>query len=109
MQMTKLMVFPGYCQAMFPFVKAYWLVEAQAAKAFPEKDVMKIKLAAFCKATFAGVQDDLGPVQFAGEVLEDLAIELAKEGAITAEQLAEKTPQQARFIVDDLLKEKWGS
>lgn len=109
MQMTKLMVFPGYCQTMFPFVKAYWLVEVQAAKAIPEKDAMKVKLAAFCKATFAGVQDDVGPLQFASEVLEDLSIELAKEGAITAEQLAEKTPQEARFLIDDLLKEKWGA
>lgn len=109
MQMTKLMIFPGFCQAMFPFVKSYWIIESQAAKAFPEKDVMKIKIAAFCKAVFAGVQDDASALQFADEVLSDLAIELAKEGAITAEQLAEKSPQDARHIVDDLLKEKWGA
>jgi hypothetical protein len=107
--MTKLMVFPGFCQAMFPFVKAYWLIESQAAKAFPEKDVFKIKIAAFCKATFAGVQDDVSALQFADELLSDLDVELAKEGAITAELLSEKTPQQARFIVDELLKEKWGA
>ena len=109
MQMTKLMVFPGYCQAMFPFVKAYWVVESQSAQAFPEKDVFKIKIAAFCKATFAGVQDDVSGLQFADELLSDLVVELAKEGAITAEQLAEKSPQQGRMIVDELLKEKWGA
>jgi len=109
MQISKIMVFPGYCNAMFPFVKAAWLIDVQTSGAFPEKEAAKIKLAAFCKAVFAGIQEDGTALQFASAVIDDLYPELEKEGAITATELQAKSPQEGRIIVDDLLKEKWGA
>lgn len=109
MQLSKLMIYPGYCQAMFPFLKAYWIVEVLSGGAFPDKEAIKVKMAAFCKATFAGIQEDQAALPFVEEVLADLEVELAKEGAISAAELSQKTPQQARFIVDELLKEKYGA
>lgn len=109
MQMNKLMLFPGYCSAMFPFIKALWLVDAQILGSLPDKDQIKIKLAAFCKAVFAGVPEDGSALQFVTTVVDDLYVELEKEGAITIAELQIKSPQEGRFIVDDILKEKWGA
>lgn len=109
MQISKLMVFPGYCNAMFPFLKAAWLIDVQVAGAFPDKEQIKTKLAAFCKAVFAGLPEDGTALQFSAAVVDDLYAELEKEGAITAAQLQAKSPQEGRMLVDDLLKEKWGA